>query len=377
MSSSVYDRMVSDKTPIIGMSTEHQISPNWWRIDSPFRELNKRGYSAILQKNYEIKDVPDNSIVVWLRTSARCSLDIDEIVQKLHEKNCLIVYDADDDIFTPEIVDHVWALSGGTWSEEEQKQELGEQVIRRYIINQVDGVTVSTPGMKELLSAHCIRPVIVVPNAIDVSWFTSALDEQSLWVRNEIRIGWAGSGRPQRDLLPMAKAWGKIAELHPNVVFIVGGWRPQAIYENVPKDRIIYRPWTDIDTYPEMMQVDIGCAPLYPSKFNACKSPIKAWEYALAGAAVVASPTVYGQVIQHGWNGFLANTEEEWTYYLNLLIEDTWTRTYLGSHLRDDIHANYSMETNVYNWPMAYGEILDMKTARILRNEGSNKAVPV
>jgi len=72
-------------------------------------------------------------------------------------------------------------------------------------------------------------------------------------------------------------------------------------------------PWTgDLAAYPAMLAgTDIGLCPLADTTFNRCKSPIKAYEFALSGAAVIGSPTQYGPVLADG-RGLVARTESQW-----------------------------------------------------------------
>lgn len=370
--------MLSKDTPIVFMTTETHISPNHWRVTSPKAALMTNGYHVTIQKGttFDADKVPYGATVILLRASALDSYKVDEFFNKLHEKDCCIIYDTDDDIITPAVVDHMKQLLELHWSDKEAQQELGEHVLRKYIINQCDGVTVSTPALKNVLWEHTRKPVVVVPNAIDVDWYTKDIKPIAHF-DDDVFIGWAGSGRPQRDLLEMAQAWGKIAKLHPNVSFVLGGWRPKVVYEYVPSDRIIYRPWTDLGNYPSLMSVDIGCTPLHVTPFNACKSPIKVWEYTLSGAAVVSSPLVYGQVVDHGQNGYLAQTTEEWVYYLDRLVRNPELRFHMKLMMMRDVRDRHSMGTQWTNWPLAYSYIEDITNDRIRTSNEQNQEVSV
>ena len=118
-------------------------------------------------------------------------------------------------------------------------------------------------------------------------------------------IGWAGGNRPDADLEQMAEAWGRIAAALPRGHLRRGGppARPSSASTS-PRSALLRVPWLHPEDYPKgLVGIDIGCCPLDDHPFNRSKSPIKAWEYALSGAAVVASPTVYGRVIRHAANG--------------------------------------------------------------------------
>jgi glycosyltransferase involved in cell wall biosynthesis len=81
----------------------------------------------------------------------------------------------------------------------------------------------------------------------------------------------------------------------------------------------------------------IGLAPLLETPFNACKSPIKAMDYAALGLAVVASDTdVYCGSIADGPAGRLVpNTPEAWYAALDGLVRDAVTRGRMMAAARD------------------------------------------
>jgi glycosyltransferase involved in cell wall biosynthesis len=201
--------------------------------------------------------------------------------------------------------------------------------------------------------------VAVVPNAIDAEWFQAV---QRLGKRpvEGLTIGWAGGNRPDADLKEMAVAWGRIAERYPQVTFIVFGHQPWVISEHVPENRLKRIAWKSQFEYPlGLVGVDIGCCPLEDRPFNRCKTPIKSWEYALSGAAVVASPTVYGACIRHGRNGHIATTADEWEYSLSTYVEHEPTRRHHAAQLKEAVLEQWSLRKNYWRWPMAWRRLVE------------------
>jgi len=138
----------------------------------------------------------------------------------------------------------------------------------------------------------------------------------------------------------------------------VAGWQPDCIYREVDDlDRIIRVPWRALDDWPAVMQVDIGCTPLADTAFNRAKSPIKLWEYGLAGAAVVASPRVYMDEVAHGASAFLAETADEWEAMLALLIGDDMVRLNMAAGLRAHIGEHHRLQDSLAQRAAAYREI--------------------
>jgi glycosyltransferase involved in cell wall biosynthesis len=58
---------------------------------------------------------------------------------------------------------------------------------------------------------------------------------------------------------------------------------------------------------------------------------------------VCSNVGVNREVINHGKNGFLADSEEEWLNSLKNLIDNTKLRTELGLRARETVVNNYSM----------------------------------
>jgi hypothetical protein len=136
------------------------------------------------------------------------------------------------------------------------------------------------------------------------------------------------------------------------------GAKDDVLARYVPPDRLVRLPWVSVLEYPlGLVNLDIGCCPLEDQPFNRCKSPIKAWEYALMGAAVVASPTVYGRVIEPARNGYLASTADEWEYALTVLLELEEARRSMALTLERDVRRRWSLEANVWRWPAAWNRL--------------------
>ena len=118
-------------------------------------------------------------------------------------------------------------------------------------------------------------------------------------------------------------------------------------------------PWLHPEDYPKgLLGIDIGCCPLDDHPFNRSKSPIKAWEYALSGAAVVASPTVYGKVIRHAANGHLASTAGEWEHALAYLLERPKNRAVQAENLKRDVLERWALRKNSWRWPAAWHRLM-------------------
>jgi glycosyltransferase involved in cell wall biosynthesis len=99
-------------------------------------------------------------------------------------------------------------------------------------------------------------------------------------------------------------------------------------------------PWIpDLKSYaPALAGAHIALCPLPHTAFNTCKSPIKLYETALAGCAVIGSPTQYGPVMREaGQNENVAVFGRHWAerigYYLDHPEQITADATALQRHI--------------------------------------------
>jgi len=334
--------------------------PTLWRVLSPFTALHTAGYPADWAPKDaagigEIAPLYDGYVLprmAWQPGQRRIA---EQWFTMIRRAGRFTVYDADDDIFTSDLSRRTVELG---WTEGKSYAELeAERFERIWTMQQCDGVAVSTQRLATVVRSFTPRPVVVVPNAIDLPWFRRVLSSAQRRTASPT-IGWAGGRRPDRDLAPMAEAWARIAQSHPSVTFVVQGHVPAVVTEAVPADRLLVLPWMPLERYPAgLVEVDIACCSVADERFNRCKTAIKAMEAAVAGAAVVATPTVYGQLIEHEKHGYLAETADEWEAALSALVARPALRAIMATRLRKRVERKHSLAGNLHRWPEAWSAI--------------------
>jgi len=341
--------------------------PSLWRVLQPFTALQAAGYPC----GWDRKDAPGIGEIApafdgfvlprmsWPPPQRRIA---EAWFAALRAARRFVVYDADDDVFTSQLSFRTIELG---WSEGKSFPELeAERFQRIWAMQQCDGVTVSTQRLATVVRSYTDKPVIVVPNAIDVPWFRRVLGVTTR-AQHGLTIGWAGGRRPDADLAPMAVAWGRIAARFPDVTFVIQGHVPAIVTASVPAERLVILPWMPLEQYPAgLKEIDIGCAAVTDDRFNRCKSRIKAYEYAVAGAAVVATPTVYGAIIDHGQNGYLAETADAWEHALSVLVSRPSLRSMVARRLLRHVERRCSLTANLWRWPAAWATIAEDARSR-------------
>lgn len=325
-------------------------------------ELERRGYPC----GWAPTDDP-RAAVVELRADAvilpRLAWPAADHPRLLRRRDALrarggaLIYEVDDDIFSGAITARILETGSDGRTPAELEAQRRDRIAALRL---ADGVTVSTQRLATVVRRFTDAPVHVVPNAIDLRWWARVLRSAPPARRHAgVTIGWAGGRRPDRDAEAMAVAWGRVARRHPEARFRVAGWPLASIVAAVQADRLTVEPWRPLEAYPlAYAGLDIGCCPLDGDPFSRSKSPIKLWEYTAAGAAVVASPTVYGSYIEHGEDGLIAETADAWEEAIERLIAAPDLRRHLYRNQRRRMAEHHALETQALRWPEAWAAIV-------------------
>ena len=359
---------------VLALVGRERTGPDLWRVFFPITALERRGYWCgwDFKDNGQIGTIApafDGYLLPRISWPADHRKVAEDWFRLVRASGKFVVYEADDDVFTERETQRRVELD---WTDGKSLEELeSERQERVWAMQQCDGVTVSTQRLATIVRQFTDKPVVVVPNAIDLRWFRGVVLGSKRQIPG-LTVGWAGGRRHDRDVEAMAEAWGRIARRFPDVTFVVQGHQPDVITELVPNERIVRLPWLPPETYPVgIRQVDIGCAAVASTPFNRAKSPIKAYEYAAAGAAVVASPTLYAGVIDHGFSGFIAESSGEWEDAIEQLIQSHSLRQMMSRRLLKVVERKYSLEQNLWKWPAAWQRIAD-STSRIIRVQNAS-----
>lgn len=155
-----------------------------------------------------------------------------------------------------------------------------------------------------------------------------------------ITIGWIGSPSTTPYLLDVIRM---IAAFEPNDRMKIAAMGA-APFE-LPGLEIEFRQWDEAKEVQFLLSCDIGIMPLPDTPWARGKCGFKLIQYMACGLPVVASPVgVNCEIVDHGKNGFLASTPDEWWYSLNILGKDPELRERLGAAGRQLVEDRYSLQ---------------------------------
>lgn len=104
-------------------------------------------------------------------------------------------------------------------------------------------------------------------------------------------------------------------------------------------------PWRDDTEVASLQTLDVGIMPLLDGPFERGKCGYKLIQYMACGLPVVASSVgVNRQIVEHGVNGFLAETPAQWAEALQTLLADTALRERMGQAGRRKVESQYCIQ---------------------------------
>jgi glycosyltransferase involved in cell wall biosynthesis len=106
-----------------------------------------------------------------------------------------------------------------------------------------------------------------------------------------------------------------------------------------------FRDWSEANEVADIQAMDIGMMPLHDDPWALGKCGYKLIQYMACGLPVIASPVgVNRDIVEHGVNGFLASTEQEWRSAIEQLLSDASLRERMGKAGRTKVEAHYSIQ---------------------------------
>ncbi len=104
-------------------------------------------------------------------------------------------------------------------------------------------------------------------------------------------------------------------------------------------------PWSEATEVSSIRRFDVGIMPLLDGPFERGKCGYKLIQYMACGLPVVASPVgVNRQIVEHGVNGFLAETPEQWATALRTLLANPMLRQQMGQAGRQKVEKSYCLD---------------------------------
>ncbi len=203
--------------------------------------------------------------------------------------------------------------------------------------------------------------VVVIPTTIDTDLHKPAKNVNLPYVYDnfpgkKIVIGWSGSISTIKHFELVIPVLKEIQKKYPNQteIHVMG----QGSYSH-PDVTLISKTWNSKTDVEDLNAFDIGIMPLPNDEWVKGKCGLKGLSYMACGVATIMSNVgVNPEIIKHGDNGLLANSDREWIEHLSLLIENPELRYKIGQAGRKTVVEKYSVEANKHKYSAVLNSLI-------------------
>lgn len=180
--------------------------------------------------------------------------------------------------------------------------------------------------------------VTIIPTSIDTADY---LPQKKNGSKARLVVGWTGSSTSQTHLEVVAPLLRDLKIRRDVELRVISDREPV-----LPGIDYVWRRWSAKSEVEDLSHFDIGIMPMPDDEWSRGKCAAKALQYMGMGIPAVCSAVGANcEVIQHGENGLLATSEQEWMANLESLIDDAALRERLGSEGRRTVEERYSMKS--------------------------------
>jgi glycosyltransferase involved in cell wall biosynthesis len=180
--------------------------------------------------------------------------------------------------------------------------------------------------------------VEIVPTVVDLSDYTV---RSSSLMSSPVRVGWIGTPHTW-------DTFGRDFYHQINGTLVACDARFRAVGAKLSAEiagNLEIVPWQEETEVLSIQSMDIGVMPLPDAPWTRGKCGYKLIQYMACGLPVVASPVgVNKEIVEHGVNGFLAESDEEWRTAVGALITDPQLRHRMGAAGRQKVESKYSLQ---------------------------------
>ena len=205
-----------------------------------------------------------------------------------------------------------------------------------------DVVSVGNKFLGEFASMHN-KNVVINPTTIDTDEHHNSTTDHS---NKKFVIGWTGSHSTVQYLDDIFQILKRLEEKHDFEFHVICDVPPKFNLKSLK-----FIPWTKLAEIDDLLTFNVGVMPLPDDIWAKGKCGFKALQYmALGIPAVVSGVGVNADIVDHGINGCVCKTPDDWYTSLDKLMSDPSYLKKLSEKTRDKIVNSYSVKSNTENF---------------------------
>ena len=176
----------------------------------------------------------------------------------------------------------------------------------------------------------------ILPTVIDLEKYPITSTPKD----NIFRIGWIGTPGTSKYLTIIASALKEIFSSGDARLVLVGAGKV-----DISGVSVKHITWSEASEVEAIQSFDVGIMPLPDEPWERGKCGLKLIQYMACARPVVGSPVgVNCKIIEHGINGYLAETKDEWMHALLMLKENKEQRLRMGLAGRKIVEKEYCLQ---------------------------------
>lgn len=206
------------------------------------------------------------------------------------------------------------------------------------VMNKADIVLAGNDYLADRARKSKAKRIEFFPTVVDTEKFRKLTVQKD----DVFTIGWLGSPSTAKYLYMIEDVFVELSKEEDIKINFVGCGNI-----NFSSFNYYIIDWKEEKEVEELAKFDVGIMPLFDGPFERGKCGFKLIQYLACEIPVVGSPVgINDKIIQHGINGFKANTKIEWIEYVKILKNDPELRNRMGKAGRKMVEENYSLKVN-------------------------------
>ncbi len=199
-------------------------------------------------------------------------------------------------------------------------------------------VSVGNEYLAQFARQFCPR-VCIIPTVVDTDKIHNRSQDHHT---DHLVVGWTGTFSTLKYLEIVAPIISKLQKEFDFTFLVISNLDP-----HLKLEQYRFIPWAKATEIDDLLQMHVGIMPLYDGTIELGKCGFKAIQYMALGIPAIVSPVgVNAEIVEHGINGYVARSEEEWESSLRRLIVDEKQRDLMGKRSREKVVEKYSVRSS-------------------------------
>lgn len=208
----------------------------------------------------------------------------------------------------------------------------------KSIIRWADKVCVGNDFLREYALKYN-NDVTIIPTTVDM---VNVHNKNATHGNKEVIIGWTGSHTTMEYLPILVPVLEKLQLEYPIRFRVISNHAPE-----IELDCLEFVKWNKETEIEDLASINIGVMPLEDSVWAKGKCGFKGLQYmALQIPSVMSDVGVNSSIVQDRVNGFLCETQQQWSEVLEELIKNEDLRQIIGQEGQARVKQHYSVEAN-------------------------------